>query len=40
MVAENSGIKNNAKLLEHLYTNSEKLAIKLAKYMKNYNRKG
>jgi hypothetical protein len=32
MVAENSGIKNKAKLLEHLYTNPEKLAMKLAKF--------
>ena len=30
MVAENSGIKNKAKLREHLYKNPKKLAIKLA----------
>ena len=33
MVAENSGIKDKKKLLKYLYTNPEKLAIKLTKFI-------
>ena len=35
MVAENSGIKDKKKLLQYLYTNPEKLAEKLSKFIKN-----
>ena len=34
MVAENSGIKNKAKLREYLYKNPNKLALKLAQLLK------
>ena len=34
MVAENSGIKNKAKLMAYLYKNPTKLAIKLSKFIK------
>ena len=34
MVAENSGIKDKKKLLKYLYTNPEKLALKLSKFIK------
>ena len=34
MVAEDSGIKDKTKLLKYLYANPEKLAIKLAKFIK------
>ena len=34
MVAENSGIKNKTKLLKFLYTNPDKLAVKLAQFVK------
>ena len=37
VAAENSGIKNIAKLREYLYKNPTKLAEKLAKFLKNDN---
>ena len=37
VAAENSGIKNKAKLREYLYKNPTKLASKLANFMQNDN---
>ena len=34
MVAENSGIKDKAKLIKYLYSNPTKLALKLATFLK------
>ena len=34
MVAENSGIKDKKKLMKYLYTNPDKLALKLSQFIK------